>query len=77
MAKDMGDWLKDPKTFAGTLDGARYYGASDNKAFFGTKEKPGPLYESVKQGIAVWSELGKMKVKTTPENIINYSFVNE
>ncbi len=77
MAKDMGDWLKDPKTFAETLDGVRYYGASENKAFFGTREKPGPLYEAVKQGIAVWSELGKMKVKTAPENIINYSFVNE
>lgn len=46
------------------------------KHFFGTKEKPGPLYESVKEAIAVWSELGKMKVKATPENIINYSFVN-
>lgn len=76
MAKDMGDWLQDPKTFAETLDGVRYFGANENKAFFGTKEKPGPIYESVKQGIAIWSELGKMKVKTTPENIINYSFVN-
>ena len=76
MARDMGDWLKDPKTFAETLDGVRYFGASENKAFFGTKDKPGPLYESVKQAIAVWSELGKMKVKATPENIINYSFVN-
>jgi NitT/TauT family transport system substrate-binding protein len=77
MARDMGDWLKDPKTFAETLEGVKYYGAADNRAFFGTKEKPGPLYESVKEAIAVWSELGKMKVKATPENIINYRFVND
>jgi NitT/TauT family transport system substrate-binding protein len=77
MAKDMGDWLKDPKTFAETLDGVRYYGASENKAFFGTKEKPGPLYEAVKEAIAVWSDLGKMKVKATPEDIVNFSFVND
>ena len=77
MARDMGDWLKDPKTFAETLDGVRYYGANDNKAFFGTKEKPGPLYESVKEAIAVWSELGKMKVKATPESIVNFGFVND
>jgi NitT/TauT family transport system substrate-binding protein len=76
MAKAMGDWLKDPKVFAETLDGVRYYGAADNKVFFGTKAKPGPLYESVKEAIAVWSDLGKVRVKVAPENIINYSFVN-
>jgi hypothetical protein len=30
----------------------------------------------VKEPIAVWSELGKMKVKATPENIVNFAFVN-
>jgi len=77
MAKDMGDWLKDPKTFAQMLDGVRYFGANENRAFFGTRDKPGPLYESVRETIAVWSDLGKMKVKVTPENIINYNFVND
>jgi NitT/TauT family transport system substrate-binding protein len=76
MAKDMGNWLKDPKTFAQMLDGVRYFGANENKAFFGTKDKPGPLYDSVKEAIAVWSDLGKMKVKASPESILNYSFVN-
>ena len=77
MARDMGDWLKDPKTFAAMLDGVRYFGANENRAFFGTKEKPGPLYEAVKEAIAVWSELGKMRVKATPENIVNFAFVND
>jgi NitT/TauT family transport system substrate-binding protein len=76
MATAMGDWLKDPKVFAETLEGVRYYGAGDNKAFFGTKAKPGPLYQTVKEAIAVWSDLGKVKVKVTPENMMNYDFVN-
>lgn len=76
MAKAMGDWLKDPKVFAETLEGVRYYGASDNKAFFGTKDKPGALYQTVKEAIAVWSDLGKVKVKIKPEDMMNYDFVN-
>ena len=75
MAKDMGDWLKEPKTFAQMLEGVRYFGANENRAFFGTNDKPGPLYDS--EAIAVWSDLGKMKVKVTPENILNYSFVRD
>ena len=77
MAKDMGDWLNDPKVFAETLAGVRYYDAADNKVFFGTPSMPGPLYESVKEAIAVWTDLGKLKVKVTPEDIINYDFVGD
>jgi NitT/TauT family transport system substrate-binding protein len=76
MAKAMGDWLKDPKVFAETLEGVRYYGAGDNKTFFGTKAKPGPLYQTVKEAITVYSEQGKVKVKVTPEDMMNYDFVN-
>jgi len=75
MAKAMGDWLKDPKVFAETLEGVRFYGASDNKTFFGTKDKPGALYQTVQEAIAVLSELGRVKVKVTPENMMNYDFV--
>jgi hypothetical protein len=53
----------------------RYYGASDNKTFFGSKAKPGPLYQTVMEAIAVWSELGKVKVKVKPEDMMNYQFI--
>ena len=36
MAKGVGGWLKDPKEFKSTLAGIKFYGADDNKAFFGT-----------------------------------------
>ena len=48
-----------------------------NKVFFGTKSKPGPLYKTVESAIDIWSSHGKVQVKVTPDDLINYSFVNE
>jgi NitT/TauT family transport system substrate-binding protein len=77
MAAGVGGWLKDPKDFKATLPGIKFYGAEENKAFFGTKDKPGALYQTVKYAIDVWSSRGKLQVPVTPENLINYSYVNE
>ncbi len=76
MAKGVGGWLKDPKVFGETLTGIKFYGADDNKTFFGTKEKPGPLKSTVQEAIDVWSSHGKLQVKLTPDDIIDYKFVN-
>jgi len=77
MAKGVGGWLKDPKEFKATLSGIKFYDAAANKAFFGTTEKPGPLTNTVQQAIDVWSSHGKLQVKTTPADLINYTYVNE
>jgi len=77
MAKGVGGWLKDPKVFAETLTGIKFYGAEDNKAFYGTASKPGPLTATVQAAIDVWSSHGKLRVKVTPSDLINYTFVNE
>ena len=76
MAKGVGGWLKDPKDFKETLPGIKFYGGDDNKAFFGSKAKPGPLSTTVREAIDVWSSHGKLQVKVTPADLINYSFVN-
>jgi NitT/TauT family transport system substrate-binding protein len=76
MAKGVGGWLKDPKEFKSTLPGIKFYGEADNKTFFGTKEKPGPLFQTVKSAIDIWSSHGKIQVKVTPADLINYSFIN-
>lgn len=76
MAKGVGGWLKDPKDFKETLPGIKFYGAADNKAFFGTKAKPGPLSTTVQDAIDIWSSHGKLQVKVTPADLINYSYVN-
>jgi NitT/TauT family transport system substrate-binding protein len=75
MAKGVGGWLKDPKEFAATLSGIKFYGADDNKTFFGTSAKPGPLTTTVKEAIDVWSGHGKLQVTVTPADLISYSYI--
>jgi NitT/TauT family transport system substrate-binding protein len=77
MSKGVGGWLKDPAAFKDTLSGVKIYDEAGNKAFFGTADKPGPIYQTVKYAIDVWSEKGKMQVKATPEDLLDYSFVNQ
>jgi NitT/TauT family transport system substrate-binding protein len=76
MAKGVGGWLKDPKEFKETLPGIKFYGGADNKTFFGTKAKPGPLKDTVQAAIDIWSSHGKLQVKVAPDDLINYTFVN-
>jgi len=75
MAKGVGGWLKDPKAFKATLDGIKFYGGDDNKAFFGTKANPGPLSHTVQEAIDIWASHGKLQVKTTPTDLISYAYV--
>lgn len=77
MAKGVGGWLKDPKAFKETLSGVKFYDAAANKAFFGTADKPGPLANTVQQAISIWGGYGRLQVKVTPDNLINYHYVNQ
>ena len=77
MAKGVGGWLKDPKEFKATLGGIKFYDAAANKAFFGTAAKPGPLAGTVQEAIDVWSSHGKLQVKPTPAQMIDFTYVNE
>jgi NitT/TauT family transport system substrate-binding protein len=76
MAKGVGGWLKDPKVFGEVLGGIKFYGASDNKKFFGTKDNPGALKHTVQEAIDIWSSHGKLRVKPSPDDLISYNFVN-
>jgi len=77
MAKGVGGWLKDPKDFKETLTGIKFYGGEDNKTFFGTREKPGSLSQTVADAIKVWSDQGRLQVQTSPDKLIDYEFVHE
>jgi NitT/TauT family transport system substrate-binding protein len=77
MAKGVGGWLKDPNAFKATLSGIKFYDEAANKTFFGTSEKPGPLSNTVQQAIDIWGSHGRLQVKPTPAELINYSFVNQ
>jgi NitT/TauT family transport system substrate-binding protein len=77
MAKGVGGWLKNPKDFKETLGGIKFYDSAANKAFFGTKAQPGPLANTVQKAIDIWSSRGKLQVKVTPADLIDYSYVNQ
>ena len=75
MAKGLGDWLKDPKVFAETLSGVKFYNKAANVKFFGTPQKPGDLAKVAQNAIDIWGSFGKLQAKMTPKDLINYSFV--
>ncbi|HKZ76452.1 MAG TPA: ABC transporter substrate-binding protein [Actinomycetota bacterium] len=75
MAKGLGDWLKDPKVFAETLSGVKFYNRAANVKFFGTAQKPGDLAKVAQNAIDIWGSFGKLQAKMTPKDLINYSFV--
>jgi len=75
MAGAIGGWLKDPKAFAETLTGIRYYDAAANKAYFGTKGAPGEVSKTAQFAIDFWTRLGKTQMKLKPSDIIDPSFI--
>ena len=40
-------------------------------------DKPGPLTNTVQQAIDVWSTHGKLQVKVTPSDLIDFTYVNQ
>jgi NitT/TauT family transport system substrate-binding protein len=75
MARAVGDWLEDPKLFADVLTGVRFYNRSANVKFFGTPQKPGPLYKVVQNALDITGGLGNLQVKVAPKDLVNHSFV--
>jgi NitT/TauT family transport system substrate-binding protein len=77
MAKGVGGYLSDPKDFADSAKGVRFYDEKMNKDYMGTVEKPGPLGELVKLGGEIWTGLGHdMKMTIDYGTIVDTSFVN-
>ena len=52
-------------------------GRTDSGQARSAPANPGPLSQTVKEAIDVWSGHGKIQVKTTPSDLIDYEFVNE
>lgn len=75
MAKGVGGWLKDPKVFAETLTGIRYYDKSANEAFFGKPGTLGGLKTTLQNALDIWSGFGKLQVKATPDELVSFAAV--
>ncbi|HLW46822.1 MAG TPA: ABC transporter substrate-binding protein [bacterium] len=72
MAKAVGGWLKDVKTFQETLDGVRYYDEAINREYMAPG---GQIWVTAQNAIDIWSSLGKIETKEAAGDIVNNSFV--
>jgi len=72
MAKAVGGWLKDVKTFQETLGGVRYYDQAINRDYMAPG---GQIYVTAQNAIDIWSSLGKINTKEAAGDLVNNSFV--
>ena len=72
MAKAVGGWLKDVKTFQETLDGVRYYDQAINRDYMAPG---GQIYVTAQNAIDIWTSLGKIKSRESAGDLVNNSFV--
>jgi NitT/TauT family transport system substrate-binding protein len=77
MARNLGGGLEDPAAFAEVLKGVGIYDGAAIRAYLGTPERPGPIYQTMQHAIEVWSELGVLKVIVTPADVIAHGILDE
>jgi len=77
MARHLGGGLEDPAAFAATLKGVGFYDAEANRAFFGTPDQPGPIYETMQLAIDVLSDAGQLKTELTTADVIAHGIFDE
>ena len=73
----MGDWLEDPAVFAEILRGVGLYDADENREYFGTPERPGQIYQTMQYAIDVWTDLGVLRAKLAPADVIAHGIYDE
>jgi NitT/TauT family transport system substrate-binding protein len=77
MARRVGGGLDDPAVFAETLEGVRFYDGAGNRAYFGTPENPGPIYDTLQKAIDVWHSVGVLKADVAPADFIAHGVWDE
>jgi NitT/TauT family transport system substrate-binding protein len=77
MARNMGDWLEDPAVFAEMRRGIAFYDGADNRDYFGTPEQPGQIYQTMQYAIDVWTDLGVLRAKLAPADVIAHGILDE
>ncbi len=75
MAKGVGGWLDDPKTFAETRSGVVYYDGAMNKAFIGTKDAPGAITKTIADAEEINKQAGLSDVSVPPADLITFGIV--
>jgi NitT/TauT family transport system substrate-binding protein len=63
-----------PEEFTKEKTGVRFYGVKENKEYFGTAQKPGPLYQVTQRAADLWFELKLIKTKPKAGDLIDGAF---
>jgi NitT/TauT family transport system substrate-binding protein len=72
MAKAVGGWLKDVKTFRETLAGVRFYDEEINKDYF----KPGgTIYVTAQNAIDIWKSFGMIREHEAAADLVDAEFI--
>jgi NitT/TauT family transport system substrate-binding protein len=77
MARNLGGELQDPAAFAEMLRTVVLYDEEKNREYFGTPDKPGPIYTTMQQAIDVWSGVGMLKTQVSPADVIAHGILDE
>jgi NitT/TauT family transport system substrate-binding protein len=77
IARYLGGPLEDPAVVGESLRGIHFYDGEENRAYFGTPDQPGQIYETMQRIIDVWSDLGRMKVDIAPPDVIAHDVWEE
>lgn len=59
--------------FAETLEGVQYYDGQGNRAYFGTPENPGQIYDTLQKAIDVWRSIGVLDKEVAPAHFVAHS----
>ncbi|HTD46717.1 MAG TPA: ABC transporter substrate-binding protein [bacterium] len=74
MAKAVGGWLKDVKTFRETLDGVRFYDEAINRQYFGLG---GQIYVTAQNAIDIWKSFGMIRGNVAAADLVDPEFINK
>ena len=77
MAAGLGGTHRDPELFSEAFEKIRFYDGERNVEYFGTPERPGPIYETAQVAIEVWFSIGVRKMELSPADIIAHSVWDE
>ncbi|TMV62717.1 taurine ABC transporter substrate-binding protein, partial [Thioclava sp. BHET1] len=76
MAKGVGGWLDDPKTFKETRAGIVFYDKAMNTKFMGTAAAPGEITKTIQNAIDIGKETGMFKADVKPAELIDFDATN-
>jgi NitT/TauT family transport system substrate-binding protein len=72
MAKAVGGWLKDVKTFRETLDGVRFYDEAINRQYF---TPGGVIYVTAQNAIDIWKSFGMIRGSVAAADLVDPEFI--